>query len=312
MALMESPPARPRLLVHAGLFVATCASTVWAGYLSTGTVAGGLGFGATLMAILVCHEMGHYVVARRRGIDVSLPYFVPLPPQISLGTLGAIIRMRQPIVDRNHLVAVGAAGPLAGLVAAVPLLILGLSLSSVGPIQSGAYLEGNSILYIGIKYAVFGSYLPAADGTDVLLHPIAFAAWVGVLITMINLIPIGQLDGGHVACGFLGHSHERSSRWLHRGLFVMAALVITGLVIEGRSAGLSLSNAWWHGVKGGLPWVTWAAILFVLRRLSGGVYHPPVAPASESPLSAGHRRLGWITLAIFVLIFTPVPLRPAL
>lgn len=311
MAGMERPYAS-RLAVHAGLFAATCATTVWAGALASGSWRGGLGFGATLMAILVCHEMGHYVVARRRHIDVSLPYFVPLPPQISLGTLGAIIRMRQPIVDRNHLIAVGAAGPLAGLAAAIPLLILGLTLSSVGPIEPGAYLEGNSILYLGIKYAVFGHYLPSPEGMDVHLHPVAFAAWVGLLITMINLIPIGQLDGGHVACGFLGDGHERSSRWLHRGLFIMAALVVAGLYLEGLGASLDATAAWWHGVKGGLPWLVWAAILHGMRTLSGGAYHPPVAAAAASPLSPGHRRLGWLVLVVFALIFTPVPLRPAL
>jgi membrane-associated protease RseP (regulator of RpoE activity) len=122
-------------------------------------MAGGPAFSATLMAILVCHEMGHYVAARRYGLDVSLPYFIPLPPMITLGTLGAVIRMKAPISDRNQLLVVGAAGPLAGLVVAIPALVIGLQLSSVGPIPEDGALEGNSIFYGLTKYALWA---PAA------------------------------------------------------------------------------------------------------------------------------------------------------
>lgn len=308
----DASRARDRPGLHVALFLVTCATTVWAGYLGFGSLTGGLGFGATLMTILLCHELGHYVAARRHGVDVSLPYFVPLPPMISLGTLGAIIRMRQPISDRNQLIDVGAAGPLAGLAVAVPLLLLGLRLSPLGPIQPGAYLEGNSLLYMGLKYMVFGQYLPSAQGMDVHLHPVAFAAWVGLLITMINLIPIGQLDGGHVACGFLGERHESFSSWLHRGLAIMAVLVAGALAVEGRSAGLSWQDAMLHGLRGGIPWLIWAGILYVLRRLAGDRYHPPVASLEEARLTTGRRRLGWIVLVVFLAILTPVPLRPAL
>lgn len=261
------------------------------------------------MTILLCHEMGHYVLARRHGIDVSLPYFIPLPPQISLGTLGAVIRMNQPIADRNQLIDVGAAGPLAGLVAAIPLLLLGLSLSSIEPTEPGAYLEGNSLLYLGLKYAVFGQYLPSADGFDVVLHPIAFAAWVGLLITMINLIPIGQLDGGHIACGLLGDRHERSSFWLHRGLVLVAIAVIGGLYIEARSAGLDQGGAWAHGAMGAAPWLVWGGLLWFLRSRSGDQYHPPVG---DAPLTAGRRRLVWFMLLLFLSLLTPAPFRPVL
>src|SRR6266545_1184896 len=143
--------ARGRLvLVHGGLFLVTCATTFLAGSAFSGSFdpAGGAAFAGTLMAILLCHEMGHYVVARRHRVDVSLPYFIPLPPFISLGTMGAVIRMRRPVSDRNQLIDVGAAGPLAGLVAAVPLLLLGLSLSPVTAASApGALLEGNSLAY---------------------------------------------------------------------------------------------------------------------------------------------------------------------
>ena len=303
-------PSRSSLGLHAGLFLATCATTFYAGYLQFGAQwQSGLGFGGTLMVILICHEMGHYVVARRHRIDASLPYFVPLPPQISLGTLGAVIRMRQTISDRNQLIDVGAAGPFAGLIVAIPLLFVGLSLSELAPIADGVFLEGNSVLYLAIKYMVFGQYLPTADGWDVNLHPIAFAAWVGLLITMINLIPIGQLDGGHIACAALGNKHEASSSRLHMALCAVAALVFIGLVSEALAAGRSEGQAFWHGVKGGMPWLIWAAVLLVMRRLSGGIYHPPVGNA---PLTPRRRLLVWLTLAVFLALLTPVPLRPAL
>jgi membrane-associated protease RseP (regulator of RpoE activity) len=298
----ESPePRRPNYLLHAALFAATCATTY---------AAGGLAFSATLMTILVVHEAGHYIAARIHRVDASLPFFVPLPPQISLGTLGAVIKMDRPIEDRNKLIDVGAAGPLAGLAAAIPLLAIGLWLSplSAAPAE-GTYVEGNSILYIGLKFLITGRYLPAADGTDVVLHPMAFAAWVGLLITMINLIPIGQLDGGHVARAFLGNRHERLSRNLHWALLVVALCVAGGLAYDAHRGGYSNSVALSQAFSGGMPWMVWAAMLFVMRWMSGGSYHPPVG---DEVLTPGRRRLVLFTAVVFVLIFTPVPLRPAL
>ncbi len=308
---MEDNPSAPKrsVMIHLALFVVTCITTFWAGYQSFGSWQGGVGFGGTLMAILVCHEMGHYLVARRHGIEASLPYFVPLPPQFSLGTLGAVIRMDKPIADRNQLIDVGAAGPIAGLVVAIPFLCVGLWLSPLGTVEPGANMEGNSLLYLAVKYAVFGEVLPTADGRDVMLSPMAFAAWVGLLITMINLIPIGQLDGGHLACGYLGEKHERSSRWLHRLLVLIAVAVVLGLFLEARGAGRDHGDAWTYGLLGGLPWVSWAGILYLMRRMSGGIYHPPVGHA---PLSPGRRRLVWAMLVVFAITLTPVPLRSAL
>lgn len=301
----------PNYRLHVGLFVITCGTTYVAGALGDGWNHGaGVAFSATLMSILLCHEMGHYIVARRHGIDASLPYFIPLPPFISLGTLGAVIRMRQPITNRNQLIDVGAAGPLAGLAVALPLLIIGLHLSPVGAAPTeNALIEGNSLAYIGLKLAVFGQYLPSADGLDVQLHPIAWAAWVGFLITMINLIPIGQLDGGHIACAFFGDKHERLSGWLHRIMLVVGAAVVSVLAADARAFGME----WWPAIKygfwAGMPWFVWAVMLVVMRRMSGGVYHPPV---SGEPLTRGRRVLVGMMLVVFLLIFTPVPLRQVL
>lgn len=308
----DDDAAAPRLHLHLLLFALTCATTFVAGAQLDGSFdpRAGAQFAGTLMTILLCHEMGHYLVARRHRLEVSLPYFIPLPPFISLGTMGAVIRMRRPISDRNQLIDVGAAGPLAGLVAAIPLLVVGLSLSPVGRVTAeGAVTEGNSLAYIALKFLVHGQYLPAADGTDVQLHPVAFAAWVGLLITMINLIPIGQLDGGHIASAWLGPRHERLSAWLHRMLLVVGAAVVGFLLLEGRAAGLDWPDALTRAAFAGMPWLVWAVLLLVMRRLSGGVYHPPVEGA---PLSPRRRALALVMVVVFALLFTPIPLREAI
>lgn len=285
--------------IHAGLFVATCVTT-W--------LAGGPAFSATLMSILVCHEMGHYVAARRYGLDVSLPYFIPLPPMITLGTLGAVIRMRAPIRDRNQLLVVGAAGPLAGLVVAIPALVIGLELSTVGPIPPESALEGNSILYGLTKYALFGRWLPS-NGMDVNLHPMAFAAWVGLLVTMINLIPIGQLDGGHVMRAWLDDKHERISAYLHRGLIAVAVVGGVVLFLLAADAGLATLESLGYAAVSMMPWLIWALALTGMRSLSGGEYHPPVV---GPPLDRTRRALAIAMIVVFILLFVPVPMRASL
>jgi membrane-associated protease RseP (regulator of RpoE activity) len=290
--------SRRELAIHAGLFLATCATTY---------LAGGAAFSATLMTILVCHEGGHYWLGRRHGVPVSLPYFIPLPPMFSLGTLGAVIRMDEPIADRKKLFDVGVAGPLGGMAVALPLLVVGLSLSEVGPPGADSVIEGNSILYALLKYAVFGRWLPG-NGVDVQLHPMALAAWVGLLITMINLLPIGQLDGGHVARAALGQSHETWSRRLH------VALPAIGLVTSGvmfamaRDAGRDVVGAMRYASYGASPWLVWSLMLALMKQRAGE-YHPPVG---DDPLDPRRRALAIGVLVLFALIATPVPFRPVL
>jgi membrane-associated protease RseP (regulator of RpoE activity) len=245
----------------------------------------GIPFAATLMGILLCHELSHYFVARRYGSPVSLPYFIPMPNL--LGTMGAVITQKAPMRDRQSLFDIGIAGPLGGLVIAVPLLILGLSLSTVQPPPSGldqAYQEGNSLLYIAAKYIVFGEVLPS-NGRDVWVHPVAFAAWAGLLVTMINLIPVGQLDGGHVSYALLGRKS-----WPF-GYVLIAAMLGWGgfLLLEGNQAG-------------GF-WVIWGFINLVLNRK-----HPP--PLNDvTPVNRGRVVVGILMLAVFILTFMPSPLR---
>jgi len=289
---------RRDLAIHIGLFLACCVTTGWFG---------GPYFAATLMTILLCHELGHYFTGRRRGVDVSLPYFIPVPPQVTLGTLGAVIRMRRPISDRNALFDVGASGPVAGLVIAIPLLVIGLYLSEVGPIDPDSMIEGNSILYALLKYAVFGRWLPSG-GIDVHLHPMAFAGWVGLLITMINLMPIGQLDGGHVARAALGQAHEKMSQRLHVILPVIGLVVGGVMFVLAREADKDLTDSLSYASHGLIPWLVWTLLLGWMRR-SAGEYHPPVG---DTPLDPRRRRYAIAMLVIFILIATPVPWRPPL
>jgi uncharacterized protein (TIGR03382 family) len=290
------------VLLHGGLFVACCITTTWVG---------GIAFGATLMGILTCHELGHYVVGRRHGVDVSLPYFIPLP-YLTWGTLGAVIEMREPISRRNALIDVGAAGPIAGLVVAVPLLIWGLWMSPVGVPElvpgQPSVTEGNSLLYLGLKYLVHGQWLPSGR-VDVQLSSMAMAAWVGILLTFINLLPIGQLDGGHIATAFFGERQERLAAFLHKALPVMAFAVFTGLFFAARQHGLAVFAATKHGASSALPWLVWAALLLFMRRGGGGRYHPPVDP---EPLSPGRRGFFVFMVIVFFLVFTPVPMRETL
>jgi membrane-associated protease RseP (regulator of RpoE activity) len=246
----------------------------------------GLPFAGTLMSILLAHELSHYFVARRYGSPVSLPFFIPMPISL-MGTMGAVIVQRAPMRSRKALFDIGVAGPLGGLVVAIPLLVLGLALSSVGPPPPGidtAYQEGNSLLYLGIKYLMFGRILPS-NGEDVWLNSVAFAAWAGLLVTMINLIPVGQLDGGHVSYALLG----RRARVL--GYVAIAAMVTWGgwLLMSGNEAG-------------GF-WLTWGFLNLMLNPR-----HPP--PLNDATRLNWRRiALGLSVLAIFALTFMPAPLR---
>lgn len=245
----------------------------------------GIPFAAALMGILLAHELSHYLVARRYGSPVSLPYFIPMPNL--LGTMGAVITQKAPMRNRRALFDIGIAGPLGGLALAVPLLILGLSQSTVQAPPPGldqALQEGNSLLYIGAKYLVFGRFLPG-NGQDVWINGVAFAAWAGLLVTMINLIPVGQLDGGHISYALLGRK-----AWT------------LGYVLIGAMSGWG-GYLLLRGNQAGGFWVMWGFINMILNRK-----HPP--PLNDvTPVSQGRVAVGVIMLLIFILTFMPSPLR---
>ncbi len=266
----------------------------------------GLIYMASITGILLCHEMGHYVMARRRQVNASLPYFIPMP-LLLFGTLGAVIVMKGRIRSRDALMEVGAAGPLAGLAVALPLLTIGLSLSEVTPIPEGALLEGQSIIYLLLKAIVVG---PIPDGYDVMLHPMAWAGWIGLLVTMLNLIPIGQLDGGHIFYALFGDAHAKASRIFLTGLFVLGLAVMTYSAVDAEQLGLE-GDAYISHVLTGLNWLVLGLFLLLLfsRKKGRGFTHPAT---DDNTLSPVHRSIGIACLVIFVLTFMPVPIRLAL
>jgi membrane-associated protease RseP (regulator of RpoE activity) len=310
--------------VPIGLLLATCFTTTWAGVLHIHHdispvrldlllpyFADGLPYSLSIMGILLAHESGHYLLARWHGVHASLPYFLPVPLPM-VGTMGAVIVMRGGIPSRNALVDWAAAGPLAGLVVALPVLAYGIHLSPVGPLgplgegQVGM-LEGNSLLYLAVKLLVKGAFLPGG-GLDVQLHPVAWAGWLGFLVTMINLMPIGQLDGGHIAFAYFGDRYHQMSRWLHRLLPLLGVGVSTYVVFEllqRAELDLALGLGW----SAGFPWLIWFGLLSLFKRLSKGQYHPPVG---EDPLTRRRRRVCVLMIVVFVLIFVPIPMRAVL
>lgn len=230
----------------------------------------GLSYSLPLLAILLAHEFGHYLACVYYRISATLPFFLPAPTFI--GTLGAFIRIRQPILSLRQLFDVGVAGPIAGFVFIIPALLIGVSLSKVIPGlgHHGDLVFGTPPLLKFVEWILF----PGVPERDILLHPIARAGLVGLLATALNLLPVGQLDGGHIVYAFFPRAH----RWVSRG-FVLLLLPLGFL---------------WEG------WFFWAALLFVF-----GLKHPAVFDHTDP--GVGRRRLGMLSLAIFLLCFTPTP-----
>ena len=286
-------PAPSRPWLHALLFALTLASMTACGarlqgvnpFASLRHFAEGISFSGTLLAILTVHEFGHYFAARRWGVSASLPFFIPFP--LFLGTLGALIKIRSPIPDKRALMDIGAAGPLAGLVASLALCIIGLSQSSVvqlGNFDPPPIQLGTPLLFSGLSALILPELGP---DQMVLLTPVAFAGWVGLFITAFNLFPVGQLDGGHIVYALFSGGH----RWIARGMFaVLLSMGVYGI--------LSLAWGWPQGWPG---WLILALLLTIF-----GVGHPPPHDPGI-PLDPRRRRLGYLCLIIFALCFTPVP-----
>ena len=254
-------------------------------------------FALSLMGILVTHELGHYFMSRHHKTRATLPYFIPLPFSL-LGTMGAAIIMRGTPKNKRVLFDIGVAGPIAGLVVAIPVLLYGLSLSTLGTItpDPNGFLEGNSLIYLFAKYVTFGQLLPSPlmpqdilywlqyfftghpvpfGGTDVFISPVAFAGWAGLLVTALNLIPAGTLDGGHVVYALFGSKAKKAFP------FIIAILVVLGFS--------------WNG------WWLWAVILFWLGR----VHAEPLDQITT--LDPTRRLIAFAMIIVFVLVFMPVP-----
>jgi membrane-associated protease RseP (regulator of RpoE activity) len=245
----------------------------------------GLPYAGTLLSILLFHEFGHFLYARKHHVEASLPFFIPMPLQF-IGTMGAVIRMQGRIPSRNALLDIGASGPLGGLIIAIPAMIIGVSLSHVEVLPTSGYLqEGNSLLYAGVKYFWHG-HIPA--GSDVMLHPMAFAAWFGFFMTAMNLLPIGQLDGGHITYALLPRYHHTISRLFH-GMLLASPFVLYFLV--------------------GFNGVTWGFFAIVIRLVMRefGPRHPPVE--EPAPLSVGRKVIAVVSLLFFIVLLPPIPFR---
>jgi membrane-associated protease RseP (regulator of RpoE activity) len=269
------------------------------GYFDPRFLVTGWTFAVPLLGILLTHEFGHYFAARYHRVPASLPYFIPLPFLSPFGTMGAVIAMRGRIRSRQALLDIGAAGPLAGIVVAIPVLLYGLFLSEVKKLATGPYeQEGQSLLYVLLKWIAHG-HIPA--DSDVYLHPTAMAGWVGFLVTMLNLLPFGQLDGGHIAFALFGERQNDFAKWVRRGLLILFAYnvaIFFGPILLGTS---KLSR--WDALGNSATWLVWYGLLGLLARL-GGRDHPPFEPG---PLSAGRKGVGWLCLFLFILLFMPTP-----
>ena len=258
-------------------------------------------FALSLLGILLAHEFGHYLMSRRHKTAATLPYFIPLPFSL-LGTMGAFIQMQAIPKNKRVLFDIGVAGPLAGMVIAIPVLFLGLTMSELGSVMPdpNGFLEGNSLLYLLAKYIVFGQFLPAPPdlsglpllqhwlqyfftgkpvpfgGVDVFIHPVALAGWAGLLVTALNLIPVGTLDGGHITYAMFGDKIRKVYP------FILGILAAMGFVW----------STWWF----------WAALLFFLGR----VHAEPLDLITE--LDPRRRAVGALAIVIFILVFSPVPM----
>jgi membrane-associated protease RseP (regulator of RpoE activity) len=258
---------RPNYLLHAVLFVLSC--------LTTTATAGPL-YGATIMAILLAHEMGHYLMARHYKVHATLPYFIPMPISI-FGTMGAVIRMASLGANRRVLFDIGMAGPIAGLVLAIPACLIGISMSEVVLRTSvaGNYVNlGSPLLFQWFSDLIKG---PLPPQYDIQLHPIAFAGWAGMFVTALNLIPVGQLDGGHAAYALFGGRNARYVSGLAALGFVALAIFYTP------------------------QWLFLALLLVVF-----GLRHPPTGD-DQTPIDAKRKLIGAVMLLLFVLLFTPRP-----
>lgn len=271
--------------VHLALFLLTFLTTTMAGAFHAGVdpfadpwaLIEGLPFSATLMMILLCHELGHYSFAAFHRVPATLPYFIPGPPFL-VGTFGAFIRMHGMPRSRRALFDVGAAGPWAGFFVAVPAVILGLSWSDVQPLSDdlgGGLTLGNSLLFSALSKWVLGIH---PDDATILLHPVALAGWFGIFVTFLNLLPVGQLDGGHVVYALFGRAH----RLIARLFFVVV---------------LAMGFLGWQG------WFVWALVLGLVVRVD----HPDTADPL-TPLDPLRKLAAWCTIGLFVVTFMPVPL----
>ncbi len=301
--------AASRTATHVVLFLLTVLSTLFVGaiysdaalqatspwdLLRPAILLQGWPFALGLLSILTAHEFGHYFAARFHKVAVTLPYFIPMP--LGFGTLGAFIQLREPVRDRRQLFDIGVGGPLAGLVLAVPIFMLGLSMAhtEIVPPTPGMTYFGNSLFTLGAQFLVFGKWLPNAAGEDVVVNQVLLAGWIGLLVTALNLLPVGQLDGGHTVFAMFG---EKARTFNLIAVALLAASAVAGLAVVQQFAP-------WLAPVGYTGWFIWLILIFFVI----GPFHPP-ALDDVTELDGRRKALGFVMILIFVLTFLPAPLR---
>ncbi len=279
--MAPSPKREKSNFLHIFLFVLTVFTTLAAGTALEGSdpfsdwrlLAKGIPFSFTLLAILGFHEFGHYFMSKKHGVKATLPYFIPGPTII--GTFGAFIKIKSPMYNRKVLFDIGAAGPIAGFIVALPILIYGIYTSQILELTPGSGITlGDSLLMTGLVRFITGEIPP---GFDLNLNSVAFAGWIGMLVTAFNLIPVGQLDGGHISYAVFGKSHSTISKTFFVLLLPM--------------------GFFWYG------WIFWAVLLLILR-----LKHPAPIDA-QTQLDTKRKLLSLLCLVIFILCFIPVPFK---
>lgn len=293
---------------HVILFILTVITTFISGYILDGTVLSGIYFSTSLLLILGAHEMGHYYFAKRNNVLVTPPYFIPAPPFISpIGTFGAVIQIKSRMNTKKELFDVGVAGPIAGILIAFPVLLAGLYLSRIvildNEVIEAGFALGDSLVFMLFSKMVFGN-IP--EGSEIFLHPLAFAGWIGLLVTALNLIPSGQLDGGHIVYSvFPKKWHMIISKTS------IALLIIFGfgtepvffLINEYANLDVSVTSLAFLQFKGWNGWILWALILTFL-----GTKHPPTF-YDEIDIGVKRKIIAIVALVIFVICFIPVPIK---
>lgn len=282
-SVRDVTPKPERRWLPGFLFGATFLTTTFAGAIQQGVdvlkeplgLVQGLPFSMTLMGILMVHEMSHYLASRAHKVPSTLPFFIPAPSII--GTFGAVIRMKGAIWDRRALMDIGASGPIGGFILALPALSIGLAISKVVPGGGGegGLILGDSLIMLLLERIILGD-LPA--DANIILHPVAFAGWIGMFVTSLNLLPVGQLDGGHIAKALFPDHFDIIARVVHLSLILLGAF-------------------FWEG------WLIWALLLVFI-----GVGHPPVLLPHIS-LDGSRRKVGYCAAVIFLLTFVPAPFK---
>jgi len=283
-------------VLHVVLLLATIFTVTVAGYIwwAGGDFEKSVYFTIGLMGILGGHELGHALVARRNRVDATLPFFLPVPPFFAFGTLGAVIFMNSPIPDRRSLFDIGIAGPLTGFILSLPVLVIGISLSNYVPfdpaVEGSPFLLGTPLLFNAITQLILGSEPP---GQILQAHPIAIAGWAGIFVTALNLLPMGQLDGGHVIRSVFPKSFKKVYRIVFKLLFAMGAAGILAQVYSLKW----LIELTWPG------WMFWAVLVYFMTKLD----HP--GPLNDvTPLDPARKVVSVLILIVFLVSFTPVPI----